>query len=80
MIRDSAPSDGFCAFSRHLLWTDADRPPDGPHVDYLAGMRNAVVVRIGWDTDVNTAPRHLDQLDRARAPDVRGRRRRRPGA
>lgn len=68
LIRDSAPGDGFCASSGHLLWTDADRPPDGPHADYLAGMRNAVVVRIGRDTDVDTVLRHLDQLDPEREP------------
>ncbi|GGQ47570.1 3-deoxy-7-phosphoheptulonate synthase [Streptomyces mutabilis] len=68
LTRDSARGGGSCASSGHLLWTDADRPPDGPHADYLAGVSNAVVVRIGRDTAVDTVLGHLDRLDPEREP------------
>ncbi|MGW5041628.1 class II 3-deoxy-7-phosphoheptulonate synthase [Streptomyces parvulus] len=55
--------------SGHLLWVgERTRRPDGPHIDYAAGVRNPVAVKLGPGVAADTVLRYVDRLDPDREP------------
>ncbi|MFE5260086.1 class II 3-deoxy-7-phosphoheptulonate synthase [Streptomyces coelicoflavus] len=55
--------------SGHLLWVgERTRRPDGAHIDYAAGIRNPVAVKLGPNVSADTVLRYIDRLDPDREP------------
>lgn len=46
----------------------ADPPPDGPHVEYFAGISNPLAVKLGPGATADTVLRYVDLLDPDREP------------
>ncbi|MFD7610489.1 class II 3-deoxy-7-phosphoheptulonate synthase [Streptomyces sp. NPDC059828] len=57
------------ATSGHLLWIgERTRRPDGPHVEYFAGISNPIAVKLGPGATADTVLRYVDLLDPEREP------------
>ena len=50
--------------SGHLLWVgERTRAPEGAHLDFLAGIRNPVAVKLGPTTETDEVLRYIERLD-----------------
>ncbi|MFD5751125.1 3-deoxy-7-phosphoheptulonate synthase class II [Streptomyces sp. NPDC127033] len=65
-----APGSGArYASSGHLVWAgERTRQPDGAHIDYLAGIRNPVAVKLGPTATVDEALELTHRLNSRRRP------------
>ncbi|RNF84004.1 class II 3-deoxy-7-phosphoheptulonate synthase [Streptomyces botrytidirepellens] len=57
------------ATSSHLLWIgERTRRPEGPHIEYFAGISNPIAVKLGPGATADTVLRYVDRLDPDREP------------
>ncbi|WP_079143808.1 3-deoxy-7-phosphoheptulonate synthase [Streptomyces luteocolor] len=69
LTRVDRRSGGAYASSGHLLWAgERTRRPDGSHIDYLAGIRNPVAVKLGPCATVGETLELVRRLDPEREP------------
>ncbi|MFF3767054.1 3-deoxy-7-phosphoheptulonate synthase [Streptomyces sp. NPDC001922] len=69
LTRVDPRSGGSYASSGHLLWAgERTRRPDGAHIDYLAGIRNPVAVKLGPRAGVDETLELVRRLDPDREP------------
>ena len=69
LTRVDSRSGGRYAGSGHLLWIgERTRALDGAHVDYFAGIRNPIAVKLGPTATADEALAYIDRLNPHREP------------
>ncbi|MEI7029444.1 3-deoxy-7-phosphoheptulonate synthase class II [Streptomyces pratensis] len=62
-------ASGVYDLSAHLVWIgERTRQPDGAHLDFVAGIRNPVAVKLGPGATADDALAIVDRLDPDRTP------------